>query len=146
MQKVINKLNEIIDELNNKSITNKEEFDFFKTKIKTSKGICLSAIDKYKNSDFLLANIKILLTDKEFSEIKSLITPIENELNETNIDLLTDAFQFLDDLEPEKIKKLKEKGTIYSKFLNKVKRGKISEFVIKIDPLFNNGYKFEKLY
>ena len=146
MQEVISKLNKIINELSNKDISNREELEFFKTKIKTSGGIKLSTIDQYKNSDFLLANIKVIFQELEFSEIKKFITPIEYDLNNTNIDLLVCAFQFLDEMDAEKVEKLLEKKNIYSKFLRFYNRHGIDKsVVVDKDPLFNNGFKFEKL-
>ena len=79
-------------------------------------------------------------------EIKKFITPIEYDLNNTSIDLLACAFQFLDDLEYEKVEKLLEKKNIYSKFLRFYNRHGIDKsVVVDKDPLFNNGFKFEKL-
>ena len=68
MQNLLNKLENLVEELEKSSYSNKGELDFFKKFVKTEKGIRVESILDYENSTFFVAAIRSKY--KEIPQIK----------------------------------------------------------------------------
>ena len=145
MQNLLNKLENLVEELEKSSYSNKGELDFFKKFVKTEKGIRVESILDYENSTFFVAAIRSKYKEIPFEEIVTDVLSIAG-LDKSDIDILAYTFNFLDRLDDSVIEKSKEKGELYYSYLDYCDEYFFpKDFIMNRAPFLQNATEFNKM-